>query len=284
LDGLDLLIVEDDPVNRDILIRFLEARGAAVRAARNGEEGLRSIEFRMPDAVLADLRMPKADGLEFLQTLRGNAPTRDLPVLVVTADLRSETRELLAQYSATALVPKPVDRTFLFDCLEAALPGRVARKSAAMDESLPRTLTRGALVAELGEAAAGRAIDSLAGRAAAAFKALSSALIMDEWNAFVAALEETFVEFGSGRSACTPAGRGPPSPLSTWRSWRRCGPNSTPFSGTSGFLGFPARRFDRFRQHSVPLDEDLRPVLKFGDDGRIADQPSRWMSAGASSS
>lgn len=197
LDGLDLLIVEDDPVNRDILSRFLESRGASVRIAGDGDEGLRGIELRRPDAVLADLRMPRLDGFDFLRRLRADPATEKLPVLIVTADVRAETRSRLSEIEHTMVVPKPVDRAQLFDCLETALPGRITRVSEIPELVPVSELTSGSLRSELGTVKAERAIAALSGAALAARRSISAALIVDEWDAFVSAVEAVFVEFGS---------------------------------------------------------------------------------------
>ncbi|MFA6504459.1 MAG: two-component regulator propeller domain-containing protein [Treponemataceae bacterium] len=197
LDGTDLLIVEDDPVNRDLMGRMLESRGAAVRTALNGEEGLRSIEIRIPDAVLTDLRMPKVDGFAFLEALRNHPSTKNLPVLIVTADLRSETRSRLAGYGSATIVPKPVERSHLLDCLETVLPGRVVRASEPVRVVPLPALTRETLQTELGAEKATQAVAALSGAALTARKSISAALIVDEWNEFVAALEIAFVQFGS---------------------------------------------------------------------------------------
>ena len=197
LDGLDLLIVEDDPVNRDILSRFLESRGATVRTAEDGEKGLNAMSLGIPDAVLADLRMPKIDGFEFMRRIRANPETAGVPILIVTADVRAQTRVLLAAFSATSVVPKPVDRSQLFDCLESALPGRITRTTDVPEFAPAAELSYESLLLELGSEKAEKAVSELAGTALAARRSISAALIVDEWDAFVSAVEAVFVRFGS---------------------------------------------------------------------------------------
>ena len=171
LDGADLLVVEDDPVSRDILARMLESRGALVRTAKDGEEALRATELRLPDAALTDLRMPKLDGFEFLGALREQSATKNLPVLIVTADLRAETRSRLAGFGSAMIVPKPVDRSMLLDCLQTVIPDKVIRAPDRAEESAPGSaLTTGSLLAELGDEKATQAVEALAGPANAARK------------------------------------------------------------------------------------------------------------------
>jgi CheY-like chemotaxis protein len=67
-----------------------------VEEAANGSEGLERIAAHMPDLVLLDLMMPVMHGFEFMQRLRADAATRELPVVVLTAkDLSASEREFL---------------------------------------------------------------------------------------------------------------------------------------------------------------------------------------------
>ena len=83
-DG-DALVVDDDPLAREIMVRLLVAEGFAVREATNGREALACIAERRPRLVLLDLEMPVMDGGEFLHALRQHPEWRTVPVLVVTA-------------------------------------------------------------------------------------------------------------------------------------------------------------------------------------------------------
>ncbi len=79
-----LMIVEDEPVNIDILVETLgEAYEIAV--ALSGEEALEDVFNLMPDLILLDIRMPGMDGYEVCRRLKGNERTRDIPIIFVTA-------------------------------------------------------------------------------------------------------------------------------------------------------------------------------------------------------
>ena len=64
-----ILVVDDDVMARDLLVRFLSLRGYHVRAAKDGREALRLIEEMPPDLLILDLVMPEMNGVELLRTL-----------------------------------------------------------------------------------------------------------------------------------------------------------------------------------------------------------------------
>ena len=94
----DVLVVDDDKATRDLLRRALENEGMTVREAVDGRAALETVAASMPTLVLLDLMMPVMDGFEFLRTLRADETTAELPVIVLTAKVLtdSETRELEA--------------------------------------------------------------------------------------------------------------------------------------------------------------------------------------------
>ena len=115
-----VLIVDDDPAVRDVLSKLLAADGWRVATAADGEAALAAVEHERPSAVVLDLMMPRVDGFEVLQRLRGEPTTRDLPVIVVTAkDLTDEDRERLGQNAERVLLKQ----TMPFDELQQEIRG-----------------------------------------------------------------------------------------------------------------------------------------------------------------
>jgi CheY-like chemotaxis protein len=93
----DILIVDDDPDVREILVRALGDAGWSVRAAENGQVALDEIHKEPPSVVILDLMMPVMDGFEFLHELRAEEGHHDLPVIVVTArELNEKERRTLS--------------------------------------------------------------------------------------------------------------------------------------------------------------------------------------------
>jgi CheY-like chemotaxis protein len=79
-----ILIVDDDAGIRDTMAELLELEGFGVSSAREGEEGLLRIQERRPDVIVLDRFMPGLDGLQFVERLRADPLTRDIPVVLMT--------------------------------------------------------------------------------------------------------------------------------------------------------------------------------------------------------
>jgi two-component system, OmpR family, response regulator ResD len=99
-----VLVVDDEPVVRDVLARYLEHDGFAVDTAADGEEALRAAGERAPSVVVLDLMLPRLSGLDVLRTLRLDS---DVPVIVLSA--RASERERIAglELGADDYVVKP---------------------------------------------------------------------------------------------------------------------------------------------------------------------------------
>jgi len=96
-EACSVLLVEDDPATREIMVRTLEDAGWQVSEAGNGREALERMAQERPQVILLDLMMPVMDGFDFLLEMRANADWQDIPVIVLTAkDLTEEDRRLLS--------------------------------------------------------------------------------------------------------------------------------------------------------------------------------------------
>jgi len=91
-----LLVVEDDPVMRDMLRRRLEKEDWTVIEAENGRVALERMAQSRPDLILLDLMMPEMDGFQFLDEIRQRKDWQAIPVIVITAkELSAEDRQRL---------------------------------------------------------------------------------------------------------------------------------------------------------------------------------------------
>jgi signal transduction histidine kinase/CheY-like chemotaxis protein len=95
-DGRHALVVEDDPHQRDLVLRMLEKEGWESEFVANGAEALEAVAARQPAIILLDLLMAEMDGFEFLTHLRANPDWKLIPVVVITSmDLTSDVRARL---------------------------------------------------------------------------------------------------------------------------------------------------------------------------------------------
>jgi CheY-like chemotaxis protein len=102
-----VLIVDDDPVARDLLAANLKGAGYRLIQAATGEEALNLARSMRPDAITLDVLMPKRDGWEVLSALKADADLRDIPVIIVT--MLSD-RGIGLSLGAVDVLTKPVDR------------------------------------------------------------------------------------------------------------------------------------------------------------------------------
>ncbi|AXI46557.1 phosphate regulon transcriptional regulatory protein PhoB [Sulfitobacter sp. SK012] len=85
---LQVLLVEDEPAQREVLAYNLEAEGYAVRRAENGEEAMLMIAEAPPDLIILDWMMPLMSGIEVCRQVKSRSETRGIPVIMLSA--RSE--------------------------------------------------------------------------------------------------------------------------------------------------------------------------------------------------
>jgi CheY-like chemotaxis protein len=91
-----VLVVEDDPTSRDLLVRLLRDAGYEVVEAENGRVALERLAEVTPRMVLLDLMMPELDGFEVAAYMHGSEAYRNVPIVVVTAkDLTAADRQRL---------------------------------------------------------------------------------------------------------------------------------------------------------------------------------------------
>jgi adenylate cyclase len=100
-----VLVVEDDSVQRERMLGWLEGPQWIVQEAANGREALKSLGANKPDVILLDLMMPEMDGFEVVAALQNQERWRDIPVIVITSlDLDAKDRARLNSGVQTVLV------------------------------------------------------------------------------------------------------------------------------------------------------------------------------------
>jgi len=108
-----ILVVDDNEMNRDIIVTRLEANGYKTLQAADGQEALAAVTQHHPDLVLLDVMMPNIDGLEACRQLKDNAGLAFTPVILVTA--KAATQDVVAGLDAGAdeYLTKPIDQSAL---------------------------------------------------------------------------------------------------------------------------------------------------------------------------
>jgi CheY-like chemotaxis protein len=111
LDGVEIVVVEDDASSARMIAAALERRGAAVRVARSADDALVALRERIPHVVVSDVAMPDRDGLDLIREIRTTLriSTERLPALALTAYGDLETRVTILGAGFQQHVQKPVD-------------------------------------------------------------------------------------------------------------------------------------------------------------------------------
>ncbi|QZY30427.1 response regulator transcription factor [Nocardioides coralli] len=135
-----VLVVDDDPTVREVVVSYLRAGGHDVLEAADGGAALRHAGERDPDLVVLDLMLPDVDGLEVCRRLRAS---RDVPVIMLTALGGEADRVVGLERGADDYVTKP------FSPRELALRvDSVLRRSGERTEAVPERLVDGDLVVD----------------------------------------------------------------------------------------------------------------------------------------
>jgi CheY-like chemotaxis protein len=108
-----VLVVDDNPVSRELIREVLEGPGRMVLEAENGEEALKKIADEKPDIVLLDIQLPVYDGYEVLRRVRGCLQLDKLPVLALTAYAMREDFEKALAAGFDAYITKPINAAAL---------------------------------------------------------------------------------------------------------------------------------------------------------------------------
>jgi DNA-binding response OmpR family regulator len=128
-----IMIVDDDPLIREIFRKRLTQRGHEVVLATNGAQALSVARRSYPQAIVLDRQMPRLDGIGFLQELRRQDRTRSIPVIMLSAKCESDDIYSGYREGANAYISKPFVPDQVIDCCESFL--RTTSFSGAADTS-----------------------------------------------------------------------------------------------------------------------------------------------------
>jgi CheY-like chemotaxis protein len=115
----NILVVDDHPINLELLVSLLEAHGYSVQTAGDAPSALESIRARKPNLILMDLQLPGLDGYGLTRKLKAVAATADIPIIAVTSYALGGDKQKALAAGCNEHVAKPIDTR--------AIPGVVAR-------------------------------------------------------------------------------------------------------------------------------------------------------------
>jgi two-component system cell cycle response regulator len=119
-----ILLVDNSPVNQDLMRSTLEPFGYEVVLARSVAEGLERAREQTPDILLCDLHMPQASGYTLLESVRGDSKLRDLPFVFISSSSSPEEEAEGLSRGADGLIVRPIDPQLLLrridECLNKA--------------------------------------------------------------------------------------------------------------------------------------------------------------------
>ncbi len=127
-----IAVVDDMPVNRDLLSTLLRGLGHQVNEAGNGEEALELVRREPPDLVVCDILMPVMDGYEFVRRLRADPEAADIPVAFLTAYyLEDEALKLARACGVDEIITKPFEPEQIVEMLGRLLNSPPVRHATA---------------------------------------------------------------------------------------------------------------------------------------------------------
>jgi two-component system sensor histidine kinase/response regulator len=127
LNGLRVLVAEDNLVNQKVITRQLERWGVRYRLAANGHQVLEWLEKEPFDLILMDCQMPEMDGFEATRRIRAQEATAHIPIIALTANAMPEDREACLQAGMDDYLPKPFKPEALRAMLERWAQSRLTQ-------------------------------------------------------------------------------------------------------------------------------------------------------------
>jgi len=121
--GREVLLVEDEEVNREVALAILQDAGLTVGIAHDGLEAVNFCVMKRYDLILMDMQMPEMDGLEATRRIRELPNGEDVPIVAMTANAFAEDRQRCFDAGMDDFVAKPVDPDTLFETLLRRLSG-----------------------------------------------------------------------------------------------------------------------------------------------------------------
>jgi CheY-like chemotaxis protein len=146
-----VLLAEDEPVNRTVIVRLLERHGYSVTPVNDGARVLELLARERFDVVVMDVQMPRMDGLEAAALIRSRpaAAGGDVPIVALTAHARVGDRERCLAAGMNAYVSKPVSSDELFATISKLVPRPSGPTKTLMEETMATAIDREEIIERL---------------------------------------------------------------------------------------------------------------------------------------
>ncbi len=116
-----ILLVEDNEMNRDMLSRRLERKGYTVVCAEDGEQAIAMAKAESPGLILMDMSLPVLDGWQATRRLKGEAATRAIPIIALTAHAMAADEQKAREAGCDDFDTKPIELPRLLQKIQALL-------------------------------------------------------------------------------------------------------------------------------------------------------------------
>jgi two-component system chemotaxis response regulator CheY len=120
--GRKVLVVDDSVMVRQMVSFTLKEAGYDVLVAENGQDALNKLGGHAVDLIVTDLNMPVMDGITFIGNARALAPTKYVPILMLTTESQPEMKQRGKAAGATGWIVKPFDPPKLLAVIAKVLP------------------------------------------------------------------------------------------------------------------------------------------------------------------
>lgn len=117
-----VLIADDNAINRELLMEYLDFPGVEFFMAENGKEAVSLCKKNRPDIILIDIKMPVMSGYDAIQIIKGDENLKSIPIIAITAYAMNESLERIKDCGCDSILKKPLSRKELFIELSRYLP------------------------------------------------------------------------------------------------------------------------------------------------------------------
>lgn len=206
LDNCSVLIVDDIPVNADVLAYHIQNRHGTLYRAETIADTIKIVYQHHIDVILLDYQLAGANAKDVIAALRSRVVKTVPPVIVVTADVRKELTEDLLNFGVVTVVPKPVELRLLMNALAKAIPHKIVTLETPIEPQSQSGMSDEAFILdlellrqELGPGLFGKFIAKVQEEFIPQLDTISSVFILDEWNELLARARSLapFVEYSA---------------------------------------------------------------------------------------